>query len=210
MILALGVANRLSFRCLDPMEQRREIHTAGFPVLDGLAHLEFVGTADHLLEGPEAHPRHVLPHLFGDEEEVVDYVLGRTGKALSELGVLCRDAHRARIQVADAHHDAASGHQRRRRESEVLGPEERRHGDVAARLELAVGLQYHAPPQSVLHEHLLGLGDPELPRQPRVLYGRERGCPRSAVDRKSTRLNSSHANISYAVFCLKKKKKKTY
>src|SRR3712207_7435507 len=29
------------------------------------------------------------------------------------------------------------------------------------------------------------------------------------LDRKSTRLNSSHANISYAVFCLKKKKKKT-
>src|SRR3712207_8921153 len=30
-----------------------------------------------------------------------------------------------------------------------------------------------------------------------------------AGDRKSTRLNSSHANISYAVFCLKKKKNKT-
>src|SRR5688572_31892866 len=30
-----------------------------------------------------------------------------------------------------------------------------------------------------------------------------------AVDRKSTRLNSSHSQISYAVFCLKKKKKKT-
>src|SRR3712207_8220760 len=30
----------------------------------------------------------------------------------------------------------------------------------------------------------------------------------SGIDRKSTRLNSSHANISYAVFCLKKKKKK--
>src|SRR3712207_8928472 len=29
-------------------------------------------------------------------------------------------------------------------------------------------------------------------------------------DRKSTRLNSSHANISYAVFCLKKKKHLTY
>src|SRR3712207_8361790 len=28
----------------------------------------------------------------------------------------------------------------------------------------------------------------------------------SSTDRKSTRLNSSHANISYAVFCLKKKK----
>src|SRR3712207_8189682 len=32
---------------------------------------------------------------------------------------------------------------------------------------------------------------------------------RRVVDRKSTRLNSSHANISYAVFCLKKKKKYT-
>src|SRR3712207_8287598 len=31
--------------------------------------------------------------------------------------------------------------------------------------------------------------------------------PQRDADRKSTRLNSSHANISYAVFCLKKKKK---
>src|SRR5438445_1002216 len=31
--------------------------------------------------------------------------------------------------------------------------------------------------------------------------------PAVDLDRKSTRLNSSHANISYAVFCLKKKKK---
>src|SRR3712207_7622668 len=31
--------------------------------------------------------------------------------------------------------------------------------------------------------------------------------PGNGSDRKSTRLNSSHANISYAVFCLKKKKK---
>src|SRR3712207_7249434 len=32
----------------------------------------------------------------------------------------------------------------------------------------------------------------------------------SGADRKSTRLNSSHANISYAVFCLKKKKHLTH
>src|SRR3712207_7603248 len=37
---------------------------------------------------------------------------------------------------------------------------------------------------------------------------RAAGGPRRRQDRKSTRLNSSHANISYAVFCLKKKKKK--
>src|SRR3712207_546726 len=45
-----------------------------------------------------------------------------------------------------------------------------------------------------------------------VATGRDPDTVRSAVgehekDRKSTRLNSSHANISYAVFCLKKKKK---
>src|SRR3712207_6912214 len=40
-------------------------------------------------------------------------------------------------------------------------------------------------------QHLAGL-------EPRAL---------ADLDRKSTRLNSSHANISYAVFCLKKKKK---
>src|SRR3712207_8305250 len=41
-------------------------------------------------------------------------------------------------------------------------------------------------------------------------HGREdhtaRGGRRGPGDRKSTRLNSSHANISYAVFCLNKKK----
>src|SRR3712207_6918717 len=35
------------------------------------------------------------------------------------------------------------------------------------------------------------------------------GHPPLRLDRKSTRLNSSHANISYAVFCLKKKQQPT-
>src|SRR3712207_7570797 len=37
---------------------------------------------------------------------------------------------------------------------------------------------------------------------------RERPRDAAGLDRKSTRLNSSHANISYAVFCLKKKTEK--
>src|SRR3712207_7818281 len=44
--------------------------------------------------------------------------------------------------------------------------------------------------------------------------GTHRGGRRSGrspgADRKSTRLNSSHANISYAVFCLKKKNNQSY
>src|SRR5258707_10567125 len=43
------------------------------------------------------------------------------------------------------------------------------------------------------HAHVLAGGDVQRVR-------------RELEDRKSTRLNSSHANISYAVFCLKKKK----
>src|SRR2546422_5818262 len=47
-------------------------------------------------------------------------------------------------------------------------------------------------------------------RRPRGLRARARRAPglgRQRLDRKSTRLNSSHGYISYAVFCLKKKKK---
>src|SRR3712207_8208069 len=61
---------------------------------------------------------------------------------------------------------------------------------------------------------------PVRPAAPRRTPGQGESAPRSATashttpagerdrsrDRKSTRLNSSHANISYAVFCLKKKK----
>src|SRR5207253_9373419 len=41
-----------------------------------------------------------------------------------------------------------------------------------------------------------------------VAAHRQRGVRTDSVDRKSTRLNSSHVAISYAVFCLKKKNKK--
>src|SRR3712207_8787601 len=47
-------------------------------------------------------------------------------------------------------------------------------------------------------------GYPERVDQRLAGHGKRRGVEQ--VDRKSTRLNSSHANISYAVFCLKKKK----
>src|SRR3712207_7860793 len=45
-------------------------------------------------------------------------------------------------------------------------------------------------------------------RGPAVALRRSRTA--LVLDRKSTRLNSSHANISYAVFCLKKKKKSSH
>src|SRR3712207_8342490 len=66
------------------------------------------------------------------------------------------------------------------------------------RLELRLG---RIPVARRKEEHLpwIERRRPEVPdHAPEVIV--------SLVDRKSTRLNSSHANISYAVFCLKKKK----
>src|SRR3712207_8511231 len=51
----------------------------------------------------------------------------------------------------------------------------------------------------------LGVPDPPAAAPPLRVVATDA----TTVDRKSTRLNSSHANISYAVFCLKKKKNKT-
>src|SRR3712207_7473597 len=56
--------------------------------------------------------------------------------------------------------------------------------------------------------HLLGDVHNRQPDRARV-HGERVGDEEVVVDRKSTRLNSSHANISYAVFCLKKKKQST-
>src|SRR6266478_8241870 len=63
-----------------------------------------------------------------------------------------------------------------------------------------------------LHDALPILRELELPEPPLLRVGERAPLVaehlRLEQDRKSTRLNSSHSQISYAVFCLKKKKKK--
>src|SRR3712207_7306625 len=60
-------------------------------------------------------------------------------------------------------------------------------------------------------QRLREVDDPDRARRDRVRELRQKiarhALPSLERDRKSTRLNSSHANISYAVFCLKKKNK---
>src|SRR5256885_4336111 len=79
----------------------------------------------------------------------------------------------------------------RRREADFAGRHERRNGvaelgEPAARVHPVLGSRPAAELLAVVHEHSEGT---------------------ARLDRKSTRLNSSHLVISYAVFCLKKKKK---
>src|SRR5215203_6332949 len=73
-------------------------------------------------------------------------------------------------------------------------------------------LMIRRPPRSTLFPYTTlfrsKAGRPEFADQ-HGLVRQSRDLHRPDLDRKSTRLNSSHANISYAVFCLKKKKKHT-
>src|SRR3712207_7425663 len=59
------------------------------------------------------------------------------------------------------------------------------------------------PVAAVTHDGVQAIR--ERPHQPGDAGAAQRGPQLVVGDRKSTRLNSSHANISYAVFCLKKK-----
>src|SRR3712207_8997654 len=61
------------------------------------------------------------------------------------------------------------------------------------------GRRPHDPERLQLAAHL-------TEREADILRALAEGLSNAEIDRKSTRLNSSHANISYAVFCLKKKK----
>src|SRR6266850_6730125 len=66
-------------------------------------------------------------------------------------------------------------------------------------------LMIRRPPRSTLFPYTTLFRS--WPRRSLPLRWRSRRCRSPAPDRKSTRLNSSHLVISYAVFCLKKKKK---
>src|SRR5688572_31691037 len=85
-------------------------------------------------------------------------------------------------------------------------------------------LMIRRPPRSTLFPYTTLFRSDVVPRQvgsghegevpggarfpPATHEGKGTGLPGTSPDRKSTRLNSSHSQISYAVFCLKKKKTK--
>src|SRR5690349_21880979 len=72
---------------------------------------------------------------------------------------------------------------------------------ILKRQQRSVVFQQNRPPAvSRLNHPISPIADVQLPNATHLRQSR------GLVDRKSTRLNSSHVEISYAVFCLKKKK----
>ena len=161
-------------RDLRRAEQRLEVEPARLPVIRRGTRLDDVDAADHLLEATESEPGHPAAHVLGKEQHERDDMLGPPGEPGPQHAVLRRDADRAGVEVADAHHHAARGDQRRGRERELVRTEQGADHHVAPGLHLTVGLQRDAAAQPLTDEHLLGLGKPELPRHAGVLDGGER------------------------------------
>jgi hypothetical protein len=125
----------------------------------------------------EAHGGHELAHFLGDEEEVVDDVLGLALEALAQHRVLRGDADGAGVEVALAHHDAASRDQRRGGEAELVGAEQCADDDVSAGAQAAVDLHRDARAQTVQHQRLVGLGEADFPRRAGMLDRGEGEAP---------------------------------
>ena len=81
VVLDLRLVEGVAHRGDRLVEQAAEIDAVRFPVIERLAHVDTIDPPDHLLNGAEAHLRHDLAQFFGDEEEIVDHMLGLAGEA---------------------------------------------------------------------------------------------------------------------------------
>ena len=76
MILALAMVDGDARPGLNLIQDARQVHALGLPVRHGFLHVNLVHPADHLGQGAEAQLRHDLAQFLGDEEEIVDHMLG--------------------------------------------------------------------------------------------------------------------------------------
>ena len=164
------------------IEQPGKIQPLRLGVFDQLGLVEHLALSDHFVELAVAEFGHERTHFLGDEEEEVDDMLRLADEPLAQHRVLRRDADRASVEMALAHHDAAGRDQRRGRKAELVGAEQRADDDVAARAQAAVDLHGDARTQSIHHQRLMGLGKADFPRRARMLDGGQRRSACAALE----------------------------
>ena len=184
VILLFALARRNRALDIGLGEDPGEVEALGLPVIDGLDLVEPFGRADQFAERGEAHRGEIFAHFLGDEEEVVDDMLGLALEALAQFRVLRGDADRAGVEMALAHHDAAGGDQRRRGEADLVGAEQRGDHHIAAGADAAIGLNRDAAAQMVVDERLLGFGKADFPGTAGMLdRGQRRGAGAAFIAR---------------------------
>ena len=181
MVLLFAVENGDVGTGLGFVQDACVIQALGLPMVDGATHVELVHATNHLVEAAEAQSGHQPTYLLGDEEEVVDHVFGLSGKALAQFLILGRDTHRAGIEVAFAHHDAAFDNQRRGGKSEFVRTQQCADDDVTAGAHAAVDLDRDTPAQPVEHQRLVGFRQAQLPGTAGVADGCQRRRAGAAI-----------------------------
>ena len=119
------------------------------PVRGGLRGVQRIDLPHHLIDRAEAQFGHQFPDFLGDEHEEVFDEFGLAGEFFTQHRVLGGNAHRAGVEVAHPHHDAARHHQWGGRETELLRTQECGDHHVAAGLQLAIDLHDDSVAQAV-------------------------------------------------------------
>ena len=123
------------------MQKRGEVERVRFGVVRRRHRPQKVRASDNLVHRPDTELRQKLPHLLGDEKEIVHDVLWLSREPSAQLRVLRRDPNRARVEMALPHHHASFDDERSGCEAELIGAEERGDDDIPAGLELAIRLE---------------------------------------------------------------------
>src|SRR5438552_9459084 len=93
VVLLFAMVARHFWRHRRLIEHAREIESARFPVINAFAHLQQIAAPDQVAEAANPELGHELAHLFRNEEEKVDDVLGLPLEFLAQFGILSRDAN---------------------------------------------------------------------------------------------------------------------
>ena len=142
---------------------------------------EQVASTHQFVHGPDPDRRHALPQFLCHKAHEVHYIFRLSGKPRPQFRVLCRNADRTGVQVADAHHAAPQGNQWCCCKAEFLRTEHAGYRHIPAGHELAVRLDHDLLPQSVLDESLVCFGNPQLPWKSGVVDGGSRRRAGAAV-----------------------------
>src|ERR1039458_1790935 len=188
-----------------------EVQTARLPVIDSRFHIEHIDAANHLVARTESQFGHVLAKLLCNEEKEIDHVLRLTFELLAQFRIVRGGTHRASVEVALAHHDAAHCDQGSRSKTEFFGTQQGGNRHITAGLELAVSLHTNAAAQIVQEKDLLSFRESQFPRDASMLDGaqwRRAGATGVAADQddvsmslRNARCNRAYTHLGYQLHC---------
>ncbi len=156
------------------MEQTGKVD--GFLLVGGMLrmHLDEVCATDNLLEALHSDFCKILTHLFCQEREEIDHIVGSAHETLAKCLVLCSHTDRAGVGVALAHHHTSQHDERQCAETELVSTQQCHDDHILGGFQLSIGLQPHLVTESIHHQCLLRLCQANLRTDARKAHRRGR------------------------------------